>query len=81
MLKKRGYIVIPDPEDPVVQQAFKEGVFRTFERHSRVGIPKEKGFLEDIDLLRESGAKKEFLKTGAYRPSAVAYTMKFASEA
>src|SRR5512147_1809187 len=81
LLKKRGYIVIPDPEDPVVQQAFKEGVFNTFERHSRVGIPKEKGFLEDIEWLRKSGAKKVFLKTGAYRPSAVAYTMKWASEA
>jgi glutamate synthase domain-containing protein 2 len=81
LLKKRGYIVIPDPEDPTVQQAFKEGVFQTFERHSRVGIPKEKPFIEDIEWLREQGAKRVFLKTGAYRPSAVAYTMKFASEA
>jgi glutamate synthase domain-containing protein 2 len=81
LLKKRGYIVIPDPEDPSVQEAFKEGVFQTFERHSRVGIPKEKPFIEDIEWLREQGAKHVFLKTGAYRPSAVAYTMKFASEA
>src|SRR3972149_4051190 len=81
LLKNRGYIVIPDPEDPVVQQAFKDGVFNTFERHSRIGIPKEKPFLEDIEWLRKQGAKKEFLKTGASRPSAVAYTMKFASEA
>ena len=28
LLKNRGYIVIPDPEDPVVQQAFKDGVFQ-----------------------------------------------------
>jgi glutamate synthase domain-containing protein 2 len=81
LLKKRGYVVIPDPEDPTVQQAFKEGVFNTFERHSRVGIPKEKPFIEDIEWLRKQGAKHVFLKTGAYRPSAVAYTMKFASEA
>jgi glutamate synthase domain-containing protein 2 len=81
MLKKRGYIVIPDPEDPIVQQAFKDGVFQSFERHSRVGMPKEKDFLEDIDWLRKQGAKHVILKTGAYRPSAVAYTMKFASEA
>ncbi len=81
LLKKRGYIVIPDPEDDSVQQAFKEGVFNTFERHSRVGIPKEKPFIEDIEWLRKQGAKHVFLKTGAYRPSAVAYTMKFASEA
>ncbi len=81
MLKKRGYIVIPDPEDPTVQQAFKDGVFKSFERHSRVGIPKQRSFVEDIDWLREQGAKHVILKTGAYRPSAVAFTMKLASEA
>jgi hypothetical protein len=81
LLKKRGYIVIPDPEDPTVQEAFKEGVFKSFERHSRVGIPKEKGFVEDIEWLRKQGAKHVTLKTGAYRPSAVAWTMKIASEA
>jgi hypothetical protein len=80
-LKKRGYIVIPDPEDKTVQDAFKDGVFKSFERHSRVGIPNMKGFLEDINWLRSQGAKHVTLKTGAYKPSAVAYTMKMASEA
>ncbi|MGD0160131.1 MAG: glutamate synthase-related protein [Candidatus Bathyarchaeia archaeon] len=81
LLKKRGYVVIPDPEDPNVQKAFKDGVFKSFERHSRVGIPKEKPFIEDIEWLRKQGAKHVTLKTGAYRPSAVAWTMKMASEA
>jgi len=80
MLKKRGYIVIPDPEDKAVQESFREGVFQSFERHSRVGIPREKSFPEDIDWLRSQGARRVFLKTGAYRPSEVAYTMKLASE-
>jgi len=81
MLKRRGYIIIPDPEEKTVQEAFKDGVFRSFERHSRVGMPTEREFLEDIDWLREQGAEKVTLKTGAYRPSAVAFTMKLASEA
>jgi len=80
-LKRRGYIVIPDPEDPGVQEAFKSGLFKTFERHSRVGFPTAEGFVEDIERLRELGAKKVFLKTGAYRPEAVAFTMKVASQA
>jgi len=80
-LKKRGYFLLPDPEDPTAQEAFKDGVFDSFERHSRVGMPAERGFLEDIDWLREQGAKHVILKTGAYRPSAVAFTMKLASEA
>jgi len=80
-LKKRGYIVIPDPEDPTVQQAFKDGTFKSFERHSRVGMPNPKTFTQDIDWLRQQGAKHVILKTGAYRPTAVAWTMKMASDA
>lgn len=81
ILKKRGYLVLPDPEDPVVQETFKTGLIKTFERHSRVGMPAEKDFVEDVEWLREQGAKKVTLKTGAYRPADVAWTMKVASEA
>lgn len=80
-LKKRGYLVLPDPEDPMVQKAFKAGAFKTFERHSRVGFPEHKSFVEDVENLRKQGAKYVFLKTGAYRPEVVAFTMKAASEA
>ena len=80
-LKSRGYLVMPDPEDPDVQKAFKAGAFKTFERHSRVGFPEHKGFLEDIDQLRSKGVKNVFLKTGAYKPEVVAFTMKCASDA
>jgi hypothetical protein len=37
--------------------------------------------LNDIEWLREQGAKKVFLKTGAYRPEIVAFTLKCASQA
>jgi glutamate synthase domain-containing protein 2 len=81
LVKKRGYHVIPDPEDSLVHEAFKEGVFKTFERHSRIAIPKQQSFIEDVECLREQGAKHVFLKVGGFRPSAIAYDMKFASEA
>ncbi len=80
-LKKRGYLVVPDPEDPTIQAAFRAGAFKTFERHSRVGFPDKRSFVEDVENLREKGAKYVFLKTGAYRPEVVAFTMKAASEA
>ncbi|MEM4566209.1 MAG: glutamate synthase-related protein [Archaeoglobaceae archaeon] len=80
-LKKRGYVVLPDPEDPVVQQAFKDGVIDGFERHSRVGMPTEKGLEEFVEEIRDLGAKSVTLKTGAYRPEDVAWQMKAASEA
>lgn len=80
-LKKRGYLVLPDPEDRSVQEEFRSGTFKTFERHSRVGFPQEKSFIEDVESLRANGAKYVFLKTGAYRPAVVAFTLKVASEA
>lgn len=81
MLKRRGYLVLPDPEDETVQQGFARGTFRTFERHSRVGFPREQEFVEDVAWLREKGAKKVFLKTGAYNAGAVAFTLRCASQA
>ncbi|MHB1005587.1 MAG: glutamate synthase-related protein [Chloroflexota bacterium] len=80
-LKRRGYHLMPDPEDPGVQEAFKAGAFHTFERHSRVGMPSFEAFVDDIAWLRAEGAKKVFLKTGAYHAAALAFTLKCASAA
>jgi len=80
-LKKRGYIVLPDPEDPVIQAAFKNGDFTEFERHSRLGMVEEDGFYKMVEHLRKVGAKHVTLKTGAYRPIDLARAVKFASEA
>ena len=56
-LKKRGYVVLPDPEDKDVQEAFKNGAFKSFERHSRVGFPEHKSFVEDVEDLQSKDAK------------------------
>lgn len=81
MLKKRGYIVNPDPEDPVVRESYKIKAFKEFERHSRLGMVDEEAFLKDVERLRSIGAKCVTLKTGAYRPADLARAVKFASEA
>lgn len=81
LLKKRGYIVLPDPTDSKVIEAFEKGSFKEFERHSRVGMVTEEGFLKRVEELRNAGAKYVFLKTGAYRPADLARAIKFASKA
>jgi glutamate synthase domain-containing protein 2 len=81
LLKSRGYIVLPDPEDKSVQEAFKAGTFKEFERHSRIGMVEEEGFHQRVEELRKAGAKYVFLKTGAYRPADLARAVKFASDA
>ena len=81
LLKKRGYVVIPDPADPNIIKAFEDGNFKEFERHSRVGMVTEESFLKRVKELRDLGAKHVFLKTGAYRPVALAQALKYASKA
>ncbi|MCU0652535.1 MAG: FMN-binding glutamate synthase family protein, partial [Candidatus Omnitrophica bacterium] len=44
-LKKRGYIVTPDPTLEAIQKAFKDGAIKEFERHSRLGFVSEESFL------------------------------------
>jgi len=80
-LKSRGYIVLPDPEDRVIQEAFEQGDFKEFERHSRLGMVDEEGFHKEVDRLKKMGAKYVTLKTGAYRPADLARAVKYASDA
>ncbi|MGM0365828.1 MAG: FMN-binding glutamate synthase family protein [Actinomycetota bacterium] len=80
-IKKRGYIVLPDPLDPDIQKAFKHGDFREFERHSRIGMVDREEFMEAVSRLRKMGARNVFLKTGAYRPLDLALAIKYSSEA
>ena len=79
LLRKRGYIVLPDPLDPFVVKEFKDGVFTEFERHSRVGMVTKEDFLKQVKHLRSVGAKHVSLKTGAYRPADLARAVKFSS--
>lgn len=81
MLKRRGYVVLPDPDKPSVVDAFNRGAFKEFERHSRIGMVELESFLKQVEHLRKAGAKYVFLKTGAYRPSDLARAVKFSSMA
>jgi len=80
-LQKRGYLVTPDPSDPAVQAAYKDGAVRQFERHSRLGFVDEEGFYAEVQRLRDLGAQRVTLKTGAYPMRELAMAMKWASNA
>lgn len=79
LLKKRGYLVFPNPLDPAVIKMFKAGAFKEFERHSRIGMVREDEFVARVEELRKLGAKYVFLKTGAYRPADLARAVKYSS--
>ncbi|PKQ37053.1 MAG: FMN-binding glutamate synthase family protein [Actinobacteria bacterium HGW-Actinobacteria-1] len=80
-LQSRGYLVTPDPSDPAIQAAFKEGAIRQFERHSRLGFIDEEGFYAEVARLRALGAKRVTLKTGAYGMRELAMAIKWSSNA
>jgi glutamate synthase domain-containing protein 2 len=80
LLYKRGYVVLPNPTNPNVIEAFKRGAFKEFERHSRVGMVTEESFAARVEELRKAGAKYVFLKTGAYRPADLARAVMFSSK-
>ena len=80
-LQERGYIVTPDPSDPVAQAAFKDGALKEFERHSRLGFIDEEGFFNEVKRLRDVGFKRITLKTGAYSLRELAMAIKWSSKA
>jgi glutamate synthase domain-containing protein 2 len=80
-LKKRGYIVTPDPEDPAFQAAFKAGPLKQFERHSRLGFIDQEGFMQEVERIRQLGAKRITLKTGAYPMRELAMAIRWSSDA
>ncbi|RKX91611.1 MAG: FMN-binding glutamate synthase family protein [Spirochaetes bacterium] len=80
-LKKRGYIVLPDPENPAIEEAYKSGGVKEFERHSRLGFVSKESFIEEVNRLRNIGFKRITLKTGAYSPVDLAMALRFGAEA
>ncbi len=80
-LKKRGYIVTPDPESKAVQSSFKAGAIKEFERHSRLGFIDKESFIATVEKLRSLGAKRVTLKTGAYPMRELAMAIRWSSDA
>ncbi|MBI5013940.1 MAG: FMN-binding glutamate synthase family protein [Deltaproteobacteria bacterium] len=86
-LKDRGYVVDPDPYDPIVQAAFKARAITSFARHSRLGGTDidstdgvEAAFKAHVEALRKLGYKRISLKTGAYGMEALAMSIRYASD-
>src|SRR4030066_507321 len=80
-LQRRGYIVTPDPSNPINQAAFNDNAVKEFERHSRLGFIDEDGFYAEVNRLRKLGFKRVTLKTGAYSLRELAMAIKWGSNA
>ncbi|MDK2878265.1 MAG: hypothetical protein PWR06_981 [Thermoanaerobacteraceae bacterium] len=87
-LKKRGYVLDPDPEKPEIVEGYKNGAIKSFARHSRLGYTDSSSyedvreeFMKTVEYLRKIGYKKITLKTGSYGMENLAMAIKFATDA
>jgi glutamate synthase domain-containing protein 2 len=80
-LKKRGYVVTPDPLQHDIEMGYKDGAIKEFERHSRLGFVSREAFMAEVERLRKVGFERITLKTGAYSMAELAMAMRWCSEA
>ena len=87
-LKRRGYVVDPDPSDPGVRRAFESGALDAFARHSRVGATDLDSpaqvrdvFMATVEELRARGFERITLKTGAFGMEALALAIRLTADA
>jgi glutamate synthase domain-containing protein 2 len=80
-LKNRGYVVLPDPTLPEVEDAYRDRGLREFERHSRLGFVTKEAFMAEVERLRSIGFDRITLKTGAYSAVELAMALRFGAEA
>jgi hypothetical protein len=87
-LMDRGYVLDPNPNDPVVAKAFENHAITSFARHSRLGATDlsevaqvREDFMDEVTRLRALGFKRISLKTGSYGMEALAMAIRFAADA
>jgi hypothetical protein len=79
--KALGWIVLPDPEDPVVAATHSRGEGPQFEKIGRLPMWDEAGLIDRVARLRELGAKRICFKSGPFAPQDIARILRIASEA
>lgn len=76
---KNGYIVYPNPTDPIVQEKFKKGIGPYFQRIGKLPMWDEDILAERIAHLRQLGIKRIFFKMAAFDPADMIRVLKIAS--
>ncbi|MDZ7666062.1 MAG: glutamate synthase-related protein [Desulfotignum sp.] len=64
--QQQGNLVHPDPGDPLVQQAYDDGVCPNFYIYGRLPLWTEASLMDHIDMLRDMGAKNIYFKMAGY---------------
>jgi hypothetical protein len=76
-----GYIVLPDPTDPSVAEAYAQGVGPVFEKIGKLPMWTPESLVQRVRELRMLGVARICLKTGPFDPRDIAAILTVASEA
>ncbi|NLM43924.1 MAG: FMN-binding glutamate synthase family protein [Clostridiales bacterium] len=77
--QKKGYLVIPDPSDPIVQEKHKKGIGPHFQRIGKLPMWDEETLTQRIGELRSLGVKRILFKMAAFDPKDMIRVLKIAS--
>ncbi len=78
-LKEMGYLIYPDPTDPVVAERYKNLMGQTFEKIGKLPMWDEAYLIKRVSELKKLGAKRVCFKTGPYDGKDLIHILKIAS--
>jgi glutamate synthase-like protein len=79
--QKMGYLIYPDPSDPVIAENYKKGIGQVFEKIGKLPMWNEDMLVKRVNELRELGAEHICFKTGPFDPRDLIKILKIASKA
>ncbi len=79
--KMQGYLVLPDPTDPAVQAAWRNGAGDNFRTYGRAPIWSDEHLVKRIDELRRLGAEHIAFKMAGFDPDDIEHVLRIAAAA
>jgi len=78
--QKMGYLIYPDPSDPIIAEKYKNGIGQIFEKIGKLPMWNEDTMIKRVSELRELGAEHICFKTGPFDPKDLVKILKIASK-
>lgn len=78
--QKMGYLVYPDPSDPVIADNYKNGKGQIFEKIGKLPMWNEELLISRVRELRKLGAQHVCFKTGPFAPKDLVRILKIAAK-
>lgn len=78
--KKLGYIIIPDPTDPIVVENYNKNIGPVFEKVDKLPMWSPEKLIQRVAELKKLGAERVCFKTGPFDPRDIATILEIASE-